>query len=663
MDISARKQNEDALRRANETLEARVRERTRELERAQRLARFGSWSWTVEGDRVEWTEELYRMHGLDPAGPPPSYSEHSQLFVPESWARLQAAVSATLAGADGYDLELEFLRRDGSRGVMRGYGEAERSADGTVRKLRGTAQDVTEQRTAERLLEEQRNLLELVLEHTVAGYWDWRPAEGRGYLSPAFKRMFGYEDHEIENVREAWRSLLHPDDLTSQQRIYDEHVATRGAVPFANEARYRHKDGSTVWILARGRVIEWSADGRPTRMVGCHIDITARKESEERLQKLSDRLALATRAGRVGIWDWDLVRDALIWDDAMFELYGRSRVDFPLTPAAWREALHPDDRARAGEETRRACEDGADYSTEFRAFLPDGSVRHIKAQALVQCDAAGQPVRMIGTNWDVTARRQIEEELRATTARLEASNRELSTFSYSVSHDLRAPLRGIDGWSLALLEDCAAQLDDRGRRYLGLVRSEAQRMGELIDGLLRLSRVTQSELRYTETDLSARAEEAAERLRQRDPQRVVAITIAPNLVVSGDADLLDVVLQNLLENAWKFTSRTTRARIEVGAESNTPDPTIFVRDNGAGFDPSFVSRLFAPFHRLHGAVDFPGNGIGLATVQRIIQRHGGRVWAESKPDAGATFYFSLPAPAPPSKGSSVPLTADQAQPG
>jgi light-regulated signal transduction histidine kinase (bacteriophytochrome) len=223
----------------------------------------------------------------------------------------------------------------------------------------------------------------------------------------------------------------------------------------------------------------------------------------------------------------------------------------------------------------------------------------------------------------------------------EAANRELEAFSYSVSHDLRAPLRAIDGFSQALQEDNAAQLDEQGRSYLNRVREATQRMSHLIDDLLRLARVAKGELTRQDVDLAAMAKEVVGRFKKLEQSREVELVTPEKLIVRGDARLLGVVMENLLANAWKFTSKRTAARIEVGVQGNGGGPIYFVRDNGAGFDPRFSERLFGAFQRLHTSDEFEGTGIGLATVQRIIRRHGGRIWAEGIVGEGATFYFTL----------------------
>jgi light-regulated signal transduction histidine kinase (bacteriophytochrome) len=237
--------------------------------------------------------------------------------------------------------------------------------------------------------------------------------------------------------------------------------------------------------------------------------------------------------------------------------------------------------------------------------------------------------------------RRLNQELERGVAELAATNRELEAFSYSVSHDLRAPLRSIHGFSQALLEDCADRLDADGKRYLKHVRESAQQMGELIDDLLNLSRVTRAELRCETVDLSELVRSVLERLRESQPDRRVEVVIQESLVAQADPRLLDVILTNLLGNAWKFTGKRAAARIEFGVKAGERPSVYFVRDNGAGFDGRYVDKLFGVFQRLHAAHEFEGMGIGLATVQRIVRRHGGRVWAEGELDRGATFYFTL----------------------
>jgi PAS domain S-box-containing protein len=245
---------------------------------------------------------------------------------------------------------------------------------------------------------------------------------------------------------------------------------------------------------------------------------------------------------------------------------------------------------------------------------------------------------------DITDRKRRDEELRAMNAQLEVTNQELETFSYSVSHDLRAPVRAIDGFSAILEQDYADQLDSRGRDCLHRVRAAAQRMYTLIDALLMLSRVTREQMRRDVIDLSALARSVATELQRVHPERHVEFNIAPGVIGVGDGSLVRVALENLIGNAWKFTSRRPKALVEFGAVDQQGSTVYFVRDNGAGFDMAYADKLFGAFQRLHTTDEFPGTGIGLPTVQRIVRRHGGAVWAEAEVDGGATFWFTLAPP-------------------
>ena len=248
---------------------------------------------------------------------------------------------------------------------------------------------------------------------------------------------------------------------------------------------------------------------------------------------------------------------------------------------------------------------------------------------------------------------ELEQRVVLRTRELEAVNHELEAFSYSVSHDLRAPLRAINGFLELYRERVGAIPDEKARHFLDNVQTGAAQMSRLIEDLLRLSRVTQKEVQRTQVDLAAIAREIVARLRAGEPARQVEVVVAESLPVSGDAGLLAVLLENLLANAWKYTGRTEHPRIEVGM-ARRPDepPAFFVRDNGAGFDPQRATNLFRPFQRLHAAAEFAGTGIGLATVQRIVHRHGGQIWAEAAVGQGATFYFTCePAVKPARAGS------------
>jgi PAS domain S-box-containing protein len=318
------------------------------------------------------------------------------------------------------------------------------------------------------------------------------------------------------------------------------------------------------------------------------------------------------------------------------EIIGRNAREVPL----WAKEA---DRERM---TRLLKKRGRIDNQEFRFKVKSGEIRTVLLSA-EKINIGGEPCTLV-VSTDITERKQAEAKLKRALANLEesnallaATNKELESFSYSVSHDLRSPLRSIDGFSQALLEDYQGKLDKTGQDYLKRLRGASQKMGELIDGLLKLSRLIRSEMHLRKVDLSALAEEIAARLQETQPKRRVKFVIDKGLTANGDPELLRALLENLLGNAWKFTGKNPEARIEFSLDRNGDKKAFFIRDNGAGFDMAYANKLFVAFQRLHGEEEFPGAGIGLATVQRIINRHGGTIRAEGAVGEGATFHFTL----------------------
>ena len=312
-----------------------------------------------------------------------------------------------------------------------------------------------------------------------------------------------------------------------------------------------------------------------------------------------------------------------------------------LVAAPYMDFIHPDDQAVTAAESEKLTSGAVTLTFENRYRCKDGSYRWLSWKAVPLVTKG----LIYAAAHDVTEQKRSERALHSHASELANANRELEAFSYSVSHDLRAPLRHIDGFAQALVEDYADRLDGTGLNFLSRIRAGAQRMGALIDDLLSLSRVTRAQLKRTDVDLTSLVREVSARLQEEDPSRPVDWRIAPALRVRGDAQLLRVALENLLGNAWKFTSKRADAVIEFSVATTSPDGdrTYVVRDNGAGFDMAHAHKLFGAFQRLHGVAEFPGTGIGLATVQRVVRRHGGNVWAEGSVGEGATFFFTLEA--------------------
>jgi PAS domain S-box-containing protein len=378
------------------------------------------------------------------------------------------------------------------------------------------------------------------------------------------------------------------------------------------------------------------------------------------LRESQRRLAEAQRIAHVGYWERDFDAQTITLSDESCRIFGSSPGDVPIPlrewHSRWMELIHPGDQPRLRQAAEDALRDGLPYDVEYRVVRSGGEVRFVHSEGVVNQDAAGRPVSMTGMMQDITERKTAEKEIRRLnleleqrvadrTSELEASNQELEAFAYSVSHDLRAPLRHVDGFVHLLANRIAPTEDEDARHYMDVIAESAARMGQLIDDLLAFSRMGRAEMARGRVELDPLVREAVAELAPEAAGRKVRWRVAELPAVIGDRMLLRTVLDNLLGNALKFTRPREVAEIEVGWQpGDAGEIVIYVRDNGVGFDPSYANKLFGVFQRLHRSDDFEGTGIGLANVHRIVARHGGRTWARGTSDGGATFFFSLPAP-------------------
>ena len=519
--------------------------------------------------------------------------------------------------------------------------------DGRLLRVQAMGRDVTERRRAEEALLESEQRLRIANRATSDVVWDMDIAGDSERWIPTGATVFGWTDVIEGTVPDAWWSeKIHPDDTArvheSYQHVLDDPALTR----WTEEYRFRQADGAYVQVLDRAHVLR-DARGRASRIIGAMLDVTERRRAERELRQT--RLQYETfinATDDIAFLKDDQLRYIIV-NTANAVLFGRSvdeivgRTDAELMTAAAAEASRASDlRAieMGGLVVTTEKRGGRIYeSRKFPVALTDGRtgiggyVRDVTEQRLAEGE-----VRRLASD--------LERRVDQRTAQLEATNRELESFAYSISHDLRSPLRALDGFSEILLQDYGEALDDAGRDYLRRIKSAANHMAGLMDGLLQLSRLNREELDFKEVDLTALAGSFVAELRERDPARDVVVDIAPGLVARADPKLMRAVLENLLGNAWKFTARHEMAHIEVGADRRDDGVAFFVRDDGAGFDMRYAGNLFGAFQRLHTPDQFEGTGIGLATVQRIVHRHGGVAWAEGEVEKGATFWFTLEPP-------------------
>jgi PAS domain S-box-containing protein len=496
------------------------------------------------------------------------------------------------------------------------------------------------------------------------------------YWSPEQRKIYGVGPNEVVTLQVFLDHVFPGDRERIGAAVARAHDPASDGL-FDVEHRIVRSDGSIRWIDTRSQTF-FEGEGparRAVRTVGAVADITERKSAEAALRQSEQRFRALVELSSDWYWQTDEEHRFAVRQGEVLRRMG-VEPEADLGKKRWEmEFLNMSD---ADWEAHRAA---LDRREEFRDLLlgrrvPDGRVAWATVSGRPLFDDAGKFIGYHGTGRDVTAQVNAERALRESeaalrrlnealeskvavrTAELAAANKELEAFAYSVSHDLRAPLRAIDGFSRVLIEDHGAQLDAEARGHLERVRRAVQRLGLLIDELLELSRVGRTGIHMAAVDLSRLAAEVAEQLRTGEPARAVQVAIAPGVAGRGDEQLLRLLLQNLLGNAWKYTRYKQSARIEFGGAIQGGETVYYVRDNGAGFDMAYADKLFKPFQRLHRVEEFEGTGVGLAIVARVIQRHAGRVWAEGRPGAGATFYFTLAAP--PAAAGSAPRAARSA---
>ncbi len=461
----------------------------------------------------------------------------------------------------------------------------------------------------------------------------------------------GYNRDEVVG-KMSWADLLEADELPKFEQ-HKRDLFEKGKVEnFTYNIRRRDGTRRSVILNARGFFDE---NDELLYTIGNVLDVTDKLRVEEEIQELYNRLHYHIQNTPLGFVEWDKEFRVKVWSGRAEEIFGWSRDEvLGKHPSDWK-LVHPDDTEYDNSMMQKMMEGKSRRNVyQLRNFNRQGEVRICEWYNSVLPDADGKLLTVLSLIHDITdqeiARDEIrelntslEKKVRDRTRKLEAANKELESFAYSVSHDLRAPLRGIDGFSQALLDQYKDILDKKGKNYLDRVRSATQKMSNLIDDLLSLSRISRSELKLERVSFDELIEKTFDAYKRKNPDQEAELRVKSAIEVSGDPRLLAIMVQNLVDNAWKFSSRQKKIILETGVEWNNEDQVIYIRDFGVGFNMKYYNKMFTAFQRLHSEEEFPGTGIGLATVQRIVHRHSGRIWAESEPGNGAVFYFTLSA--------------------
>jgi PAS domain S-box-containing protein len=572
----------------------------------------------------------------------------ASLVHPDDLAKFGATFEHARASRTGWrNVVIRWRHKDGGYRLLESSAAPVMDDQGELQGFQGVDRDITERVQ----LEQERARLASILEATSDIVSMADPQGNIIYFNGPGRTLLGIESNSTM-----------PDVIPKVHPQWAADLVLGEGVPTA--IRTGSWSGETAVLGAGGEEIPVSqvilshkdTQGNLLFLSTIMRDIRESRAAAQALRESEERLRLALTAAQQGLYDLDLTTGDAKVSPEYATMLGYDPATFKETNAAWRERLHPDDQAAVYKAYEDYVADRIpEYRVEFRQRTRDGGWKWVLSMGRIQdWSADGRPLRMLGTHTDIDALKAAEAALRdlnvslearvaQRTVELTAANQELESFAYAISHDLRAPLRAMSGFSVALQEDYGDTLTGDAKRYLDQIDLASRKMSDLVDGLLTLSRSTRGELRHDPVDLSVLARRRLDRLAHGEPLRHVTIEVETDLHALGDVRMLEVVIDNLVDNAWKYTGRTAAPCIRVHAGTVNGLRGFCVSDNGAGFDMAHAARLFQPFQRLHRQEEFPGTGIGLATVQRIVHRHGGEIVAQGKPDEGACFCFTLSA--------------------
>jgi PAS domain S-box-containing protein len=510
-------------------------------------------------------------------------------------------------------------------------------------------QDVTERKQAEHELRLSHDRMRLAAEATGVGIWEWNVLTNTIRWDALMFRMYGLAPTPAGFIEyRTWAEAVLPEDLREQEEILQDTVRRLGRS--ARQFRIRRQSDGELRHIEAVETVRTNADGKAEWVVGTNLDVTERKQMELAVRESEERFR--TMANSMPQLAWIARADGFIfwYNERWYEYTGTTPEQ--MEGWGWQSVHDPAVLPRVVEKWQVAIDAGQPFEMEFPLRGADGKFCSFLTRCQPLKDSAGKVTQWFGTNTDVEILKQAEEKIQRLnaeleqrvsqrTAQLEAANKELEAFSYSVSHDLRAPLRAVNGFAGIVLDECGPQLNGEGRRYLERIRAGGQRMGELIDDLLAFSRLSRQPMSRQQINSAKLVKSVLDETVPPAGERPITVRVGNLPACSGDPALLQQVWVNLLSNAVKYTRGRAPAVIEIGCDDVNGEQVFFVRDNGTGFDMQYAHKLFAVFQRLHRADEFEGTGVGLAIVQRIIHRHGGRIWTEAAEGRGATFYFTL----------------------
>ena len=755
-------------------IEEKLRLKNRELERAQEIAKIGSWYLDLKTNEVSWTEELYKMYGFDPSKPVPPYTEHMKLFTKESWELLSKSLQNTVDTGEPYELELRTVRKDEANGWMWVRGEQVKDYNNNVIGMWGAAQDITSRKETEIKLTEKERSFELAIQSAKAGTlfmnfetgylgWDKRsldiyeisenefPNNFEGWLkhvhpedqqksvdafekalqeggvevemnyriitgnnklryihavafidrnnegkpltlnglhfdvsekkkaedeirnseaekhkilqsinsglyiydftlqkntftNKAYAKILGWSLDEINAMGEKFVELFHTDDI---QTVFT-HMAKLANDTEDNSYhllyRFNNKQGNWVWCESIDTPFQRDENGKVTQFIGSFTDVTERVESEQIIKHEKERVENILEGTNAGTWEWEIETGISRFNKRWAEITGYTLDELlPHTVETWINSVHKDDIDYCKEKLDQHFKGELPYfDVDFRQKHKNGGYVWINSRGkIVKRTIDGKPKLITGIHTDITEHKIGEEKLTKSLAKLKESNQELQEFAYVASHDLQEPLRKVKNYIDLLDRHYSDSFDEKARKYMDVISSGANRMQILIKDILRLSRVATRGEEFMPADMNLLVEQVLDTLQVSIKESEAEIVFGKLPVIYGDQTQIGQLLQNLMGNSLKFKGEK-KPLIKIEATQREGEWEFCVADNGIGFSPEFATRVFQVFQRLHTRDEYAGTGIGLAICKKIVERHGGKIWAESESGKGANFYFTIP---------------------
>ncbi|HJV65401.1 MAG TPA: PAS domain S-box protein [Geomonas sp.] len=619
-------------------------------------ARAGVWDLDVLDNRCYFSPAFLQILGYEQNGIYSDLGYWEEMIHPDDLPLVRKAKKECLEGSQsGFDIELRMKTREGTWKHFQCSGKVRRDLSGGARRVAGTLIDISEKKKVELMLRMERDLMDLITTASPVGIVFIEKSGNIAFVNPCAERILGLSREQM--VERGYHipvcHLVATGDASKpgDELPLIEVLQNGGGLPYTC-LPVRRADGVRVLLSVNAAPFH-DLDGEAGGTVVIMEDVTEQKQHEQVVAD-GDRLLRETqKMARLGSYVLDLAKDQWACSNTLSEILDLDETT-PMTLLGHLEMVHPEYREKFIDCYLASVVESKPFEMEYpiRRYH-DGVERWVAEYCELKADDAGRPCRLVGMIHDITERKEAEDAIRnlnddldrrvmERTSQLAAAKREIESFSYSVSHDLRAPLRHINSFCAMLMEDLGSALPEEARYCLDRIQTASTRMAKLIDDLLTLTQVGRTKMKRERFNLSKVAAEVAGMLQETEEGCAAEFIIEQGLTAQGDSMLIRLVLQNLLGNALKY-SAGKKARIEFGRTKIGGKAAFFVRDDGVGFDMAYANNLFQPFQRLHGA-EFEGTGIGLATVKRIIERHGGIVWAQGKEMEGATFYFTLNRP-------------------